>query len=51
LAVGFWPNIDSLRDYWREDQRWMPTMSEEQRTVKYQGWKKAVTRTFDWVES
>ena len=51
LAAGFWPNIDSLRDYWREDQRWMPTMSEEQRTVKYQGWKKAVTRTFDWVES
>ncbi|HOR20177.1 MAG TPA: glycerol kinase GlpK [Brevefilum sp.] len=51
LAAGFWPNIDSLRDYWREDQRWLPTMSEEQRTVKVQGWKKAVTRTFDWVES
>ncbi len=50
LAVGFWPDIDSLRKNWREDYRWTPTMLEEVRTDKYLGWKKAVTRTFDWVE-
>lgn len=50
LAVGFWKNIDSLRKNWHEGQRWSPAMSEEMRSEKFTGWKKAVTRTFDWVE-
>jgi len=50
LAVGFWPDIESLRKNWREDQRWTPKMPEAIRSEKYAGWKKAVTRTFDWVE-
>ncbi|MFU8826663.1 MAG: glycerol kinase GlpK [Brevefilum sp.] len=50
LAVGFWPDIESLRKNWREDQRWTPKMPDAVRSEKYAGWKKAVTRTFDWVE-
>jgi glycerol kinase len=50
LAVGFWRDIDSLRKNWQEDQRWVPSMPEDLRCEKYNGWKKAVTRTFDWVE-
>ena len=50
LAVGFWEDINSLRKNWQEGQRWMPNMPEDERAEKYHGWKKAVTRTFDWVE-
>ncbi len=50
LAVGFWPDINSLRKNWQEDHRWEPCMPEAVRSEKYAGWKKAVTRTFDWVE-
>jgi glycerol kinase len=50
LAVGFWDDADSLCKNWREDKRWTPEMPEEKREKLYSGWKKAVTRTFDWVE-
>ena len=50
LAVGFWEDINSLRKNWQEGHRWMPNMPEDERAEKYHGWKKAVTRTFDWVE-
>ncbi|MCB2202862.1 glycerol kinase GlpK [bacterium] len=50
LAVGFWEDIDSLRQNWQENQRWTPAMADEQRSTRYQSWKKAVTRTFDWIE-
>jgi glycerol kinase len=51
LVVGFWENFDALRLIWREDRRWKPTMSSAERSRLYKGWKKAVTRTFDWVEA
>ena len=50
LAVGFWQNVDELRANWRQDKEWTPKMDEEKRETLYKGWKKAVTRTFDWVE-
>lgn len=50
LAVGFWPDTDSLCDNWQEDRRWTPDMDEPRRQKIYQGWKKAVTKTFDWVD-
>ncbi len=50
LAVGFWNGTDELRLNWKEDKRWIPAMDEVQRGKLYAGWKKAVTRTFDWVE-
>ena len=50
LAVGFWENLDELRANWQVEKRWIPQMESETRTTLYQSWKKAVTRTFDWVE-
>ncbi len=50
LAVGFWANLDDLRQYWKEDKRWTPTMDEATRAKLFAGWKKAVERTFGWVE-
>jgi glycerol kinase len=50
LAVGVWTQIDDLRANWGMDAIWRPQMNVEQREKIYAGWKKAVTRTFDWVE-
>ncbi len=48
LAVGFWPDLDTLRGHWREDGRWTPAMTAETRASEYGQWKKAVSRTLDW---
>lgn len=50
LAVGFWQSISDLRQYWQQDKQWLPSMAVETREITYAGWKKAVTRTFDWVD-
>jgi glycerol kinase len=48
--VGFWSNTDEMRQNWQIDHTWNPQMDEAKRAELYKGWKKAVTRTFDWVE-
>jgi glycerol kinase len=50
LAVGFWPGVEDLRANWGQDKDWQPQMAVDQREKQYHYWKKAVTRTFDWVE-
>jgi len=50
LAVGYWNNLDAIRQNWGQDKAWQPNMTEDERVKLYSGWKKAVTRTFDWVE-
>ncbi|MDQ3783965.1 MAG: glycerol kinase GlpK [Actinomycetota bacterium] len=50
LAVGFWSELDELRDNWGKDKQWEPQMEEDERAKQYAMWKKAVTRTFDWIE-
>jgi len=49
LATGYWQNISELRANWGQDRIWLPDMEHERRDLLYRGWKKAVTRTFDWV--
>ena len=49
LAVGFWSSFDELRANWGQDKEWQPQMEAARRDLLYAGWKKAVTRTFDWV--
>src|SRR5829696_2710514 len=51
LAVGFWKNVEDLRSNWAKDKEWQPKMEEALRDKEYKGWKKAVTKTFDWVEA
>ena len=50
LAVGYWKSFDELRANWNEDKKWHPVMEESTRSKLFNGWKKAVTRTFNWVD-
>jgi glycerol kinase len=50
LAVGFWKEVEELRKNWQVDRTWEPKMDPTEREKEYKLWKKAVTRTFDWVE-
>ncbi|MGO1229516.1 glycerol kinase GlpK [Glutamicibacter arilaitensis] len=50
LAVGFWKDLGELEANWSEDTRWEPAMDEATRERSLRLWKKAVTRTFDWVD-
>jgi glycerol kinase len=50
LAVGFWSGLDELRENWREGARWEPTMSEDERERLMRSWRKAISKTLDWVD-
>ncbi|MFN2138643.1 MAG: glycerol kinase GlpK [Candidatus Promineifilaceae bacterium] len=50
LAVGFWENEDDIRENWLMDKTWYPNPDSDAGTEQYRMWKKAVTRTFDWIE-
>jgi glycerol kinase len=50
LAVRYWQNLDDLRANWQVDRSWQSAIDETQRAAGFAGWKKAVSRTFDWVE-
>jgi len=50
LAVGFWPDLATLRAYWKQDAEWRPAMDAGLREREYRQWKKAVERTLGWVE-
>jgi glycerol kinase len=51
LAVGFWKEVNDLRANWGKDKDWSPKMDKAEVDREYKQWKKAVTRTFDWVEA
>jgi glycerol kinase len=50
LAVGFFKDLEELRARWAVDQTWKPATEEAKRDELYRLWKKAVTRSFDWVD-
>ncbi len=50
LAVGFWKDTNEMRANWGVDKTWEPSADDKARTKLYQEWKKAVSRTLDWVE-
>ena len=50
LATGFWGSLDELRGNWSEDKRWTPQLAAAERDRQYRLWRKAVTKTFDWVD-
>ena len=49
LAVGYWPDLDSLRQHWRIDRRWEPAMAPATRRAEQQRWRQAVARSLDWA--
>ena len=50
IAVGFWQGEQDVIDNWAEDKRWTPNMEEAERGKLMRNWKKAVTKTLDWVD-
>lgn len=50
LAVGYWKDLDDLKQNWGIDHTWEPAMEEARRNHLYKYWKKAVERSFDWEE-
>ena len=48
LAVGVWPDVESLRVHWAKDFEWHPNMAGEVRAAGYRKWKATVARTLDW---
>ena len=50
LATGFWSNLEDLRQNWGVDRTWEPSMDAAKRDELYRNWKRAVERSFGWVE-
>lgn len=50
LSVGFFRGLDELRDNWAADRTWRAQMDQTRRDHLYRQWKKAIARSFDWVE-
>jgi len=50
IAVGYWDGEQDVIDNWAEAKRWNPNVDETERDRLFRNWKKAVTRTFDWVD-
>jgi glycerol kinase len=50
LAVGFWPDLATLREHWQADRRWEPAMTDADRDRDRQRWRKAVERSLNWVD-
>ena len=50
LAVGFWKDTDELEKKWQEEKRWEPQIDDAERQALLKVWRKAVTKTFDWIE-
>jgi len=51
LAVGFWKDLDEVGQNWQEDKRWEPSMDADERARQLRLWKKAVTKSMDWVDA
>jgi glycerol kinase len=50
LAVGYFRDVEDLRGNWAIDRTWRPGMSSEERETMYRLWKRAVTKSFDWMD-
>jgi glycerol kinase len=50
LAVGFWSGEAEIRANWAADRRWNPAMDLQRREYLYAQWRKAVSRTLNWVD-
>jgi glycerol kinase len=50
LATGLWKGRDELRAHWQEDVRFEPRMPRDEQDRRYRLWKKAVSKSLDWVD-
>mmetsp|Transcript_25545 Transcript_25545/g.36642 ORF Transcript_25545/g.36642 Transcript_25545/m.36642 type:complete len:558 (-) Transcript_25545:1591-3264(-) len=50
LAVGVWKSLVEIQSMWKMDKNWKPCMEKSERDKYWKGWKKAVTKSFDWTK-
>lgn len=50
LAIGFWKSTAEVKAQWRQDRLWKPESDEITRANGATQWKRAVTRTFNWLD-
>jgi len=50
LAVGFFKNTEDLCQKWTAARTWTPNLDDDRRREMYRLWKKAVARSFDWID-
>lgn len=50
LAVAYWKDLDELRALWTEDARWLPVMSSDERERNMRVWRKAVSKSLEWID-
>jgi glycerol kinase len=50
LAVGYFKDLDDLRSNWSVDHTWKPNMADSKRNEIYRLWKRAVSKSFDWID-
>ena len=50
LAVGFWCDLEEIRRYYAADRTFLPTISEQERAERLDGWKRAVRCACSWAE-
>jgi len=50
LAVGYWPDLEGLRQNWHRAGQWLPAMDPATRSAEYTNWRRAVERTLDWIQ-
>ncbi|GAB3738690.1 glycerol kinase GlpK [Spirosoma lituiforme] len=50
IAVGYWQNLDDLRQNWGVARTYESTMDDAQRQKLMRGWQKAIERSFGWED-
>jgi len=50
LATGYFRDLDDLRSNWAVDRIWRPNLGEARRREMYCLWKRAVSKSLDWVD-
>ncbi|MDO5098254.1 MAG: glycerol kinase GlpK [Corynebacterium sp.] len=50
LGVGFFEDLDQLKEQCAVEQTWTPSMPEDAAEQLFKEWNRAVERTFDWEE-
>jgi glycerol kinase len=48
LAVGFWKSKDDIKNNWATDRVFKPSITDEQKELKYKKWQRAVERAKAW---
>lgn len=50
LAVGYWKDLEDIKNNWMVDRTFVPVLEEKTRAERIQGWKKAVKYAYGWAK-